>query len=129
MKINRMATENLAPDWIFSQKNTAENLDKSNINSKELERIASMPSSLTEDDMVAEKSEIEKCANSKKPYHFNAKWSEASQAELKEYASVCGAKLTAVNPEAVAKDIKAISSNVSTDFLIPPDLKVSSFLA
>ena len=108
-----MALENLAPDWIFSQKNTAENLDKSNINSKELERIASMPSSLNEDAMVAEKSEIEKCASSKKPYHFNDKWSNEAKTELKEYASICGTKLQAVNPEAVAKDIKAISSNVS----------------
>ncbi len=127
MKINRMATEKLAPDWIFTQKNTAENLDKANVSNEEMERIASMPIAPTEDDLVSEKSVIEKCAASKKPYHFNAKWSDEVKSELKEYASICGmneSKLKPVDPEVVAEDIKTISSNVANSATVKTATKI-----
>lgn len=125
MKINRMSTEKTAPDWVFNSK-ASDFFEKEAINTNEAKRLSSMPSNISDDELVLERDRIEKCASSKTPYVYNANWPANVKAELKEYASVCGmdmSKFRAVEPSSIPvvkeasdeKMIKTASTNITLD--------------
>lgn len=87
MKISLMSSEQSLPDW-FVGKEDQDNVETEQVASVDYERINK--GDLSEDDIVAEREEIEKCASSKATYYSNVVWSKQAKAALKEYASVCG---------------------------------------
>jgi hypothetical protein len=60
MKINRMAEEKTAPEWIFDNSQASEYIDKKTLKSDEAESILKLSSTISEDDLVMEKDRIEK---------------------------------------------------------------------
>jgi len=87
MKINKMADENKAPAWFFEKQDAFTNVDI--LNRDELKRLASLPQALTEDQLVSERDQIEKCAQKGTVYHYNVAWDKNTVASLKEYALAC----------------------------------------
>lgn len=113
MKISRMSEERLAPEWVFSQKETSEFFDKEAIGTDELNRLASMSCEISDEEIVLEKDRIESCISSKTPYHYNSQWPETIKSELKEYASVCGmdmSKFRSIDPSSLITDMKVVTS-------------------
>jgi len=102
MKINRVADEKTIPDWCLEGKNkpVEKYLESKGINNKDIQRINSLPDkgTLTEDQLVQERDNIEKCAERKEQYHFNSNWDKKTVDSLKEYAKVCGLKDEKFNP-------------------------------
>lgn len=100
MKINRMSEDKSAPSWFFDKLNDKSNFSEEYISPDKAQKISS--SSVSDNDLVSQRDEIEKCAKEGKSYHYNAKWSDQVKADLKEYALACGMnmeKFKAVRPE------------------------------
>jgi hypothetical protein len=139
MKINRIAEEKVAPEWIFDNGQATEYIDKKTLKADEAESILKLSSTISEDDLVTEKDRIEKCAASKTPYYYNSQWSAAVKAELKEYASMCKmdmGKFKAIDPSeltvhaSAAKMIKTASTLTETPKLVLNDpFKIDEKLA
>jgi hypothetical protein len=57
---------------------------------EDMEKVANVSESLDPEDLINEKNEIERCANSGECYYYSDALSGSAVAELKEYAAVCG---------------------------------------
>ena len=111
MKINRMANEKLAPEWIFSSSNKLANLDL--ITEEDMKNFESFPSKLMDKDIVNQRDRIEQCANASSVYHCNSKWDKKTISALKEYAIVCGMKddkFKMVDPQQIT-DIRTVQAD------------------
>jgi len=133
MKINRVADEMKAPCWAFEDVENvspSEFINREYITAEEIERIEQLPvSDLTDDDIVEQREQIEKSAESDSLYHFNSEWPENVKSSLKEYAIVCGmdmSKFKSVHPEYIesikvvkreSDDFYALSSKDKKEFL------------
>lgn len=109
MKINKVSDEMVAPAWAFGSRDL-EAYAKNEQALKSVERINAIPASqVTEETLVQECSAIEKCASSKKVYHYNSTWAAKDVNHLKEYASACGldgTKVQGVDPSSLVEEIK-----------------------
>ena len=116
MKIFRVAEESLAPSWISEDKSMKAYDKKSSVLKDEVERLnATASEKVTEDTLVKECEEIEKCAASDKIYHYNSNWSNDTVAHLKEYASAVGldkSKVIGIDPSEIMQDINQIERKV-----------------
>lgn len=68
------------------------------VSSSEAKRLISLPTNLSEDDVVDQRDLIEKCASSNSVYFYNNKWSKETVGQLKEYACVCGCECRGIDP-------------------------------
>jgi hypothetical protein len=115
MKINRVADEKKVSDWCLEGKNqpVEKFVEAKGITTNDIKRITNLPDSgkLSEDQLVQERETIEKCAESKIPYHFNSKWDGKTVDSLKEYAKVCGLKEDKIAPVSseYVKEIESLS--------------------
>jgi hypothetical protein len=117
MKINRMAEENIAPEWFENNKS---NIKSEFINSEDFSRIASMKDAINDDELVIERDQIEICVSSKKPYLYNNNWSKEAKSSLREYAIVVGmdmSKFKAVNPASLKIDKDIIEAKVEASMI------------
>jgi hypothetical protein len=116
MKINRIAEEKTAPEWVFDNEQASEYIDHKTLKAEEVNTILKMSSNISEDDIVMEKDKIEKCASSNSTYYYNTGWSPSVKAELKEYASVCKMNMSnfkAIEPSSltsIASDSKMVKT-------------------
>jgi hypothetical protein len=69
------------------------------ISIEEAKRIASLPTTLSENDMVNERDLIEQRANSNAVYHYSSKWEDQVVRQIKEYAKICNCEVNVVNPD------------------------------
>lgn len=83
-----MSSSMSAPDWIFDGKDGLENSDFTHVSNADYKRISKNVK--TEEDIVAERNTIEKCASENKPYFLNGEWSDNVKSALREYAVICG---------------------------------------
>lgn len=116
MKIYKSADDKMVPDWVFNSKNK-EYFDNETVSSKETERIINMACNISDDDIVMEKDNIEKCAKAQSTYFYNVQWPDSVKADLKEYATVCGMdmkKFQAVDPS-VIKKTAIVTKEASSD--------------
>ena len=100
MKINRMSEDKSAPSWFFEKLDDKSSFSDEYISPDSAQKISS--SSVSDNDLVSQRDEIEKCTKEGKSYHYNAKWSDKVKSELKEYALACGMNMDrfkAVRPE------------------------------
>ena len=88
MKINRMSDDKLTPNWFFEKLTTDSNFSNEYISPDSAQKISA--STVNDNELVTQRSEIEKCAKEGKSYHYNSKWSNETKSELKEYALACG---------------------------------------
>jgi len=114
MKIFRVAEEKVAPSWAFGDTSLDNYQEQEAIN---LERLnITPPQEVSEETLLTECQEIEKCASSNKTYHYNAAWTQSHVSHLKEYALACGmdtSKFKGVNPEAVIQEHEEITREAS----------------
>lgn len=98
MKISLMSSEQSLPDWFNGSEKELDNVKSVNTASVDYGRISRVASGdLTENDIVLEREEIEKCASNKRTYYSNVKWGKTTKASLKEYASICGVEYKEVS--------------------------------
>lgn len=69
------------------------------ISVEEAKRIASLPSSLSDADLIEERSVIEAKAQANDIYHYSSQWDDTVIKHLKEYASIFNCGVKAINPE------------------------------
>ena len=117
MKIFRVAEESLAPSWIATNK-AMEAYDKNtSLLRSEVERLSITASEkVTEETLVKECEEIEKCASNNKIYHYNSTWSQETVGHLKEYASAVGldaSKVVGIDPTELIRDMNDIEKKVA----------------
>lgn len=98
MPLTISKNQNEVPDWMLKVK--FPNADKK-------EAATASPIS-DEKDMVAAKTQMEKCAKDGKPFYFQKEITPQQKKELEEYAQVC--KMDKKNLVAVSKEEKAIAS-------------------
>jgi len=125
MKINRMAQEKSAPSWAFENVDELASSDFSSqyISQEEIERIQSLPSDDLDDGQIIEqREEIEKCANSKSVYHYRSSWTDKVKSSLREYACVCGLEDSKFKPV----DQRLIEAKISQETVIPEIKKKAS---
>jgi hypothetical protein len=95
--IFRTSGQDSAPDWYAGGEEVPE--FEGYLSPEEAERIVSLPSDLTEEDLVEERDFIETVASSEKTYYYNEKWPEEVIDHILEYAEAVGVKKVAgVNP-------------------------------
>lgn len=114
MIINRVAEEKHAPSWIFEKESNESNVSKYALSKNEVDRI--IVEDITDDKIVSEREQIEKCASNGSAYHYNSSWNKNTISQLKEYAILCGLggdKFIAVDPSNLQniKDINRESQN------------------
>jgi len=127
-----MSEEKMAPEWIFQNKQASRHIDKETVSTEEMKRLASLPSNVSDKNVVEEKDRIEACATNKKPYHYSAQWPDSIKSELKEYAMVCGmdmSKFKSINPNSIEASssgiVKTASSGVAE--VEPEKLVIDAF--
>ena len=109
-----MAQENSAPSWAFEDvdKLASSEFADQYVSQDDMDAIQSLPLELNDDQLVEQREEIEKCANSKRVYHYSSSWSDKVKSSLKEYAYVCGmdeSKFKPIDPRTI--EAKRISSS------------------
>ena len=113
MKINKVSDEMKAPVWAFGSKELEAHA-KNEQAMKSVERINAIPASQVNESTLAQECDaIEKCASSKKVYHYNSTWKAQDVSHLKEYASACGLpvdKVQGVDPTDLAEEIKPVQA-------------------
>jgi len=112
MKISRVASESLVPEWF---EEAGSQMVQSEIASpEEVERYSILSADeVTDEILVRERDEIEKCAQSGSLYHYNSTWSDSTRQSLKEYAIVCGmdmSKFRGVHPDELQERIATSQS-------------------
>jgi len=114
MKIFRVAEEKVAPSWAFGSESLDTYQEQEAVN---LERLNVTPTQeVSEATLIAECEQIEKCASSGKPYHYNSAWNPSHISHLKEYALACGmdvSKFKGINPQQVIQDNEEVVKSAS----------------
>lgn len=80
---------------------------------EDISHIASMPTELSEEDLVTERSTIEACSSSGKTYLYSSNWSDDAKQQLVEYSSICGCKTASVDPDKVESQKEVIQQEAS----------------
>lgn len=88
MIIHRVAEEQVAPSWVFEKKSNTSNVSKEALSQDEVNRIIS--ENISDNQMIAEREQIERCASEGSTYHYNSSWDKKAISNLKEYAYACG---------------------------------------
>lgn len=97
-----MSDDKTTPNWFFNKMDDKSSFSEEYISPDKAKKISS--SSVSDNDMVSQCNEIEKCAKEGKPYHYNSIWSDKTKSELKEFAMACGMnmdKFKAVKSESI----------------------------
>lgn len=138
MKINRMAEEKIAPEWVFENKQASEYINNNTLKSEEVNKIVNMASTVSDEDIIMEKDRIEKCASSNSVYYYNMQWPVNVKNELKEYAGVCNmdmSKFKAINPSLLASksvtasDTKMVKTASASQLVLSDPFKIDEKLA
>ena len=133
-----MAEENMAPEWVFDNKQATEYLDKKTLHANDINDILKMSSNISDEEIVMEKEKVEKCASSNSAYYYNAAWPTQIKSELKEYAAICNmdmSKFKAINPTdfadkvVTAKDETKMTKTASTTLVLSDPFKLDEKLA
>jgi len=88
MKINRNSDDQLTPNWFFDKLQDDSKFSDEYISPDNAKKISSKL--VSDNELVSQRNEIEKCAKEGKSYHYNAQWDNKTKAELKEYAAAVG---------------------------------------
>ena len=126
-----MSSEQSLPEWFVGKDADVETKRIASVDYERINRVAS--GNLSEDDIVAEREEIEKCASSKEIYYSNVAWGKKTKTSLKEYASICNVDYKEVSVpiqvEASVEEkqyIKTASSRFNTERTAAVDEKTQS---
>lgn len=83
-----MSDDKSAPSWFFDKLDDKSKFSEEYISQNDAQKLSS--TSINDNDLVAQRDEIEKCAKAGKQYIYNSDWDAKTRAELKEYALACG---------------------------------------
>jgi len=105
MRISKVADEKLAPSWAIEgiDVNAQDFVYNMYISKEAMERVKDLPlDSLSEEQIVSECEQIEKCSSNGALYNYNSKWGNDTISHLKEYAMASGLdmdKFKGLHPE------------------------------
>lgn len=121
MKINRVATETLAPEWVFSKDDSSAIEKAGHITMAEADGMKVRAGEPSDESMVAERERIEVCASSHKDYHCNARWSDSVKSQLREYSIACGMspeKFKVIDYQEIITRLASIQSDVGNATMV-----------
>ena len=100
------------------------------LSDQEIVRIASFPADLDEAGLVDACDAIEACAQTNTVYRYSSRWSPATIGYLKEFASVTGAKIEAIDPRsnAIQSHAAVAKGMTKTASVISPEVKAAQEL-
>lgn len=120
-----MSEDKLTPSWFFEKMSDDSKFSDEYIPPDKAKKISSL--SVDDNELVSQRGEIEKCAKEGKSYHYNAKWNDKVQSELKEYALACGMdmnKFKAVRPENI-ENIISVHEEANMNKEVKKDVKMA----